>query len=179
MLKDGTIVPEQLPANPGQMPEYVQARALSNAWHCQQGHILGVVIREKVHEHTLPRLMLFRGALEPNEPANHAVPFAKMDGGEVVCGICGERKVWHPGDDFIESLKGKPKATPVGAETEAAWYRRLNKFQNEVLRHIELLAAAYCKATDIPPEECVLVVEQRIDQMVYRFEKKTPKPKDK
>ena len=107
-LNDGTIIPATVDAKPGEMPDYVQARALANAFKCEQGHILGVVIREKVHhEHTIPRLMLFRGALMPDEPANNAIPFAKIDGGEIVCGLCGARRVWHVGEDYIEGLKGK------------------------------------------------------------------------
>ena len=106
-LNDGTIIPETVNAKPGEMPDYVKARALAGRWVCANGHIMGVVMREKVHhEHTVPRLMLFRGALMPDEPANNAIPFAKIDGGEVVCGLCGERRTWHPGDDYIESLKG-------------------------------------------------------------------------
>ena len=108
VLNDGTIIPSQIPGIPGQMSPIIPAKALAGIWTCSMGHIMGVVIREKHHhDHTVPRLMLFRGALEPDEPANHAVPFCKLDAGEVVCGICGEKKSWHPGDDFIEILKGK------------------------------------------------------------------------
>jgi hypothetical protein len=109
-LNDGSIVPNQVNAPVSQMPDGVQAKALAFAWRCENGHILGVVFREKTgHAGTIPRLMLFRGALEPEEPANHAVPFAKVDSAEVVCGICGERKTWAPGDDFVEMLKNGGK----------------------------------------------------------------------
>jgi hypothetical protein len=108
ILKDGSIVPSQVPIVTGQTPDTITARALANPWKCTQGHIMGVIERVKTdHKSTRPRLVLFRGALEPEEPANHAVPFAKVDSAEVVCGICGEIRTWFPGDEFIEILKGK------------------------------------------------------------------------
>ena len=106
ILKDGTIVPEIINMPKEAMPDTILARALANSFKCENGHILGVIVREKVHhDHTVPRLTLFRGALDPSEPANHAIPFAKIDGGEILCGLCGSRRFWHPGQDYIESLK--------------------------------------------------------------------------
>jgi len=106
LLNDGTILPEQMHMPINQMPDSVAAAALANSWRCSNGHILGVVIREKYHhDRTRPRLMLFRGALQPTDQANSAIPFAKMEAGEVVCGLCGEVKRWRPGDDFIEGLR--------------------------------------------------------------------------
>jgi hypothetical protein len=42
----------------------------------------------------------------------------------------------------------------------------------DVNLHIEMMAAAYLKATDIPPEDCELVAQYLPDQVVYRFQRR-------
>lgn len=46
------------------------------------------------------------------------------------------------------------------------------EFQTDIARHLEMMAAAYMKATNIPPEECELVVETLPDKIVYRFQRR-------
>lgn len=41
------------------------------------------------------------------------------------------------------------------------------------MQQIEMLAAAYIKATDIPPEECVLVVQTLPDKVIYYFQRRS------
>jgi len=41
-----------------------------------------------------------------------------------------------------------------------------------IQEHLEIMAAAYSKATNIPIQECELVVEQRFDKVVYYFQKR-------
>ena len=61
----------------------------------------------------------------------------------------------------------------------ADFQRKIHDFQIAVTRHLEMMAAAYMKATDIPPEECELVVETLPDKMVYRFQRRpTKRPPD-
>ena len=61
----------------------------------------------------------------------------------------------------------------------ADFQRKIHDFQMDVTRHLEMMAAAYMKATDIPPEECELVVETLPDKMVYRFQRRrTPRAVD-
>lgn len=61
----------------------------------------------------------------------------------------------------------------------ADFQRKMHEFQMDVTRHIEMMAAAYMKATNIPPEECELVVETLPDKMVYRFQRRrTPAAPD-
>ena len=57
----------------------------------------------------------------------------------------------------------------------ADFQRKIHDFQMDVTRHLEMMAAAYMKATDIPPEECELVVETLPDKMVYRFQRRRTK----
>ena len=54
----------------------------------------------------------------------------------------------------------------------ADFQRKIHEFQMDVTRHLEMMAAAYMKATNIPPEECELVVETLPDKMVYRFQRR-------
>jgi len=104
LLKDGTIVPAQVELRPEEMANTIRAKALAFPWKCSLGHVLGVIIRESVHGKTVPRLMLFRGALDPDEPAKNAIPFAKIDSGDAVCGICGEHKSWFPSGEWLVVL---------------------------------------------------------------------------
>jgi hypothetical protein len=61
----------------------------------------------------------------------------------------------------------------------ADFQRKIHDFQMDVTRHLEMMAAAYMKATDIPPEECELIVEMLPDKMVYRFQRRrTPRALD-
>ena len=48
-------------------------------------------------------------------------------------------------------------------------HRWMKEFMDGVKLHLEIMAAAYSKATNIPIEECELVVETHIDNMVYYF----------
>jgi hypothetical protein len=57
----------------------------------------------------------------------------------------------------------------------ADFQRKIHDFKMDVTRHLEMMAAAYMKATDIPPEECELVVETLPDKMVYRFQRRPTK----
>jgi hypothetical protein len=104
-------MPEEIkPVIPPTPLSGIPANAIEGAWRCSNNHILGAVIREKVnHSKTVTRLVIFRGALHPEQPANQAIPFAKIDGGEVVCGFCGEIRVWRPGDSYIQSLLDRRK----------------------------------------------------------------------
>jgi len=54
----------------------------------------------------------------------------------------------------------------------ADFQRKMHEFQMDVTRHLEMMAAAYMKATNIPPEECELVVETLPNKMVYRFQRR-------
>ena len=54
----------------------------------------------------------------------------------------------------------------------ADFQRKIHEFQTGVTRHLEMMAAAYMKATNIPPEECELVVETLPNKMVYRFQRR-------
>ena len=74
------------------------AKNLPRIWLCKNGHILGVTIREKQRKGapTLVRLLLFRLSLMPDAPVPPGVAFAKIDQGEVLCGICGDTRKWYP-----------------------------------------------------------------------------------
>lgn len=54
----------------------------------------------------------------------------------------------------------------------ADFQRKIHDFKMDIARHLEMMAAAYMKATNIPPEECELVVEALPDKMVYRFQRR-------
>jgi hypothetical protein len=54
----------------------------------------------------------------------------------------------------------------------ADFQRKIYEFQKGVYQHIEMMAAAYMKATDVPPEECELVIETLPNKMVYRFQRR-------
>jgi len=54
----------------------------------------------------------------------------------------------------------------------ANYQRKIYEFEIDVIRHIEMLAAAYMKKTDIPPEECELVVEMHPDKLSYSFQRR-------
>jgi len=58
----------------------------------------------------------------------------------------------------------------------ADFQRKIHASQVDVTRHREMMAAAYMKATNIPPEECELVVETLPDKMVYRFQRRRTPP---
>lgn len=47
-------------------------------------------------------------------------------------------------------------------------------FRQNITAWIEMMAAAYLQATDIPPEECQLVVQAipEENKMIYRFERR-------
>lgn len=47
-------------------------------------------------------------------------------------------------------------------------------FREGISEHLEMMAAAFLKATDIPPEECHLVVQAFPEKntMVYYFERR-------
>ena len=49
------------------------------------------------------------------------------------------------------------------------------EFQKNITQHIETLAAAYAKVTDVPPEDCELVVELLPDKMIFRYQRKDKK----
>jgi len=74
------------------------AKNLPRIWLCKNGHILGVTFREKQRKGapTLVRLLLFRLSLMPDAPVPPGVAFAKIDQGEVLCGICGDTRKWYP-----------------------------------------------------------------------------------
>lgn len=55
---------------------------------------------------------------------------------------------------------------------QADFQRKINEFRKNVAEHLEMMAAAYLKATNIPPEECELVVETLPDKMIYRFQRR-------
>ena len=57
-------------------------------------------------------------------------------------------------------------------EEHADFSRKMLEFQRDVIEHIEMLAAAYMKATDIPPEDCELVVITLPDKMIYRYQRR-------
>ena len=50
--------------------------------------------------------------------------------------------------------------------------RKIHDFQMSVTCHLEMMAAAYMKETNIPPEECELVVETLPDKMIYSFHRR-------
>jgi len=54
-------------------------------------------------------------------------------------------------------------------EEHSEKYRWMKEFMDSVKLNLEIMAAAYSKATNIPIEECELVVETHIDNMVYYF----------
>lgn len=51
---------------------------------------------------------------------------------------------------------------------------QVDEFRQNIAEWLEMMAAAYMKATDIPPEECQLVVQMLPSEhkMVYRFERR-------
>lgn len=49
----------------------------------------------------------------------------------------------------------------------------IEEIRKELVFHIEMLAAAYAKATNIPPLECELVMEMLPDKVIFYFRKKT------
>ncbi len=53
-------------------------------------------------------------------------------------------------------------------------YLPVDAFRRNISDWIEMMAAAYLKATDIPPEQCMLVVQDLPSQhkMIYRFERR-------
>lgn len=83
-------------AGAGLMPQPI-AEALEHKWVCKNGHILGVTLREKQRKgaKVVTRLLLFRGALMPHHVVPNNIAFAKIDEGEIVCGICGDVKHWY------------------------------------------------------------------------------------
>ena len=48
----------------------------------------------------------------------------------------------------------------------------MKEFRESVVEHLEMMAAAYVKATNIPIEECELVVQTLPDKIVYRFQRR-------
>ena len=57
----------------------------------------------------------------------------------------------------------------MSLEEAMNYQRELRDFRERVASHLEMMAAAYSAATNIPIEECQLVVETLPDKMVYRF----------
>lgn len=54
----------------------------------------------------------------------------------------------------------------------ADFQRKIHDFNIDVTRHLEMMAAAYTKETNIPPEECELVVETLPDKVIYRLQRR-------
>ena len=50
--------------------------------------------------------------------------------------------------------------------------QKVRELNVDITKQIEMLAAAYSKATDIPPEECELVVKIGLDEISYSFRRK-------
>ena len=63
----------------------------------------------------------------------------------------------------------------MALEEAMNYQRELRDFRERVASHLEMMAAAYIKATNIPIEECQLVVETLPNKMVYRFERRPTK----
>ena len=82
-----------------------EAGKVPGAWCCSLAHLLGMVIRDKGEHYT--RLLLTRRAFLSEETVPSNAFFAKVDSAEVVCSICGEKKVWRLGDDYIRRLRRK------------------------------------------------------------------------
>lgn len=57
--------------------------------------------------------------------------------------------------------------------------RKIFEFQKGVHKHLEIMAAAYLKKTDIPIEECELIVETLPDKIVYRFQRRITPQKER
>lgn len=75
------------------------------AWKCQDGHMMGQV-RRKGHGES--QLYLFREAidLQDEHPAEQDV-VAVMEGYvsvTVACSICGQNRVWVPGEEALVRL---------------------------------------------------------------------------
>ena len=89
-------------------------------WTCENGHVLGVIRRDKAHtdsgrEFWVSRLMLFREAvdLETVQPENVDV-MALIEGTtlDVRCSVpgCGCSRTWWAGDDAYERLRERMRS---------------------------------------------------------------------
>ena len=79
-------------------------------WKCPNGHILGLIRRERVtvnrKQALLPRLVLFRSARRSEDVYDGCDILAIIDAGKSVeCDICHAHRDWQPGDDFIALLR--------------------------------------------------------------------------
>jgi hypothetical protein len=50
--------------------------------------------------------------------------------------------------------------------------KKLYEFEKNVAEHLEIMAAAYLKETNIPIEECELVVENSLHKTIYHFQRR-------
>jgi len=80
------------------------AANLPNKWTCENGHIIGMAIRDKRQGRIFTRLLLFIGALLPENIVPEGAGRCIMDAGEVVCGVCGAKRSWYAGDYLMQQL---------------------------------------------------------------------------
>lgn len=79
-------------------------------WKCENGHVLGVVQRVRVHQAFVARLMLYRHAIDAG--ANGAMVevdvIARIEGTtlDVACDVegCGKKRTWFIGEDALEAF---------------------------------------------------------------------------
>lgn len=115
-----SVIPELLPSTPAPtddvqvesapQPEQVMgfvASTARNPWLCQNGHLMGLVVRKKVKGGVVPRLYVLRLAFHPEQVVPENMIFALIDSGSVACSICGATRDWRPGKDFLERITGK------------------------------------------------------------------------
>lgn len=83
------------------------AGSVKTPWLCPNGHLLGIIAREKSDGLNVTRLYLLRKAYTPQEIVPEPMLFAKVDAAEVGCSICGATRKWMPGQEFIERLQNR------------------------------------------------------------------------
>lgn len=94
-----------------QPPQFTVAIAgnLPGKWECPNGHIIGVVLRERVGSRLRTRLLVFSGALWAENEVPAQAGRAKIDAGEVICGICGAIREWFPSEYLLDKLMASRK----------------------------------------------------------------------
>lgn len=91
------------------------------AWRCENGHLLGIMRREKIGSAHGYRLYLLKSA---QYGIKEDVPFhwiARVEGTcrDIECEICGTEKTWWAGQAAIEKLVGKELPEPVEVVNES------------------------------------------------------------
>ncbi len=88
-------------------------------WRCPNGHILGVVRREKVSRYWVRRLALYREAVDPKASAPADVDvIGVVDGAalDVRCSVCGAVRSWSVGQDALERFLSVYLSLRVGLD---------------------------------------------------------------